>query len=187
MIVGSDLCTFILHKVIWSYDSYLSFRILTIEYNESKMKYFDVKLFEFSHLEPPNHIFGWLYAIIKVEEVDVLYMVGLDAYMLLRYHVVCLRLCIFLSICGLVVLVPTYGTATSGHSQWDKFTLVNVLASNDRSERDRVWLAVIFGYIFSAYFCQLLYNEYNNFSNERLRCLVSSTLCFSHQRDFFFT
>jgi hypothetical protein len=41
--------------------------------------------------EPPSHIFGWLSAIMKVEEVDVLYMVGLDAYMLLRYHVVCLK------------------------------------------------------------------------------------------------
>jgi hypothetical protein len=34
---------------------------------------------------PPPVVFGWLYAIMKVSELDVLRMVGLDAYMLLRY------------------------------------------------------------------------------------------------------
>ena len=41
--------------------------------------------------EPPVHIFGWLYAAMKVSEMDVLAMVGLDAYMLLRYHVICYK------------------------------------------------------------------------------------------------
>lgn len=44
--------------------------------------------------EPYTYFFGWLTRILQVEEVDVLYMVGLDAYMLLRYHVVCLKLVI---------------------------------------------------------------------------------------------
>jgi RsiW-degrading membrane proteinase PrsW (M82 family) len=83
------------------------------------------------------------------------------------------RLCMMLSVCGLVVLLPAYGTVQSEYRLWDKYTLPNVLASSSASDRNRVWLAVLFGYIFSAYFCQLLYNEYHNFSNERLRCLVS--------------
>jgi hypothetical protein len=36
---------------------------------------------------PKDFVFGWLFAIFQVTEMDVLRMVGLDAYMLLRYHV----------------------------------------------------------------------------------------------------
>lgn len=43
--------------------------------------------------EPPDHIFGWFTAIWKVPEYEFLNMVGLDAYMLLRYHVLCIKVC----------------------------------------------------------------------------------------------
>jgi hypothetical protein len=36
----------------------------------------------------------------------------------------------------------------------------------------RLWAAAIFGYVFAAYFMQLLYAEYNNFSVRRLQYLV---------------
>ena len=38
----------------------------------------------------------------------------------------------------------------------------------------RLWVSAIFGYIFAAYFCQLLYAEYNNFSVRRLQYLVQA-------------
>ena len=62
---------------------------------------------------PPHHVFGWLKALYDVSEMDVLRMVGLDAYMLLRYHVVCWKLSLFMSFWGIVALTPIYSTATN--------------------------------------------------------------------------
>lgn len=124
--------------------------------------------------EPPSYMFGWLVAIVRVEEVDVLHKVGLDAYMLLRFHVLCLKLCAFLTLCGLLILLPSYGSVESSMGNWDRYTLLNVVLAYDRDERERVWLAAIFGYIFAAYFCHLLYLEYQMFSNHRLNCLLAN-------------
>ena len=62
---------------------------------------------------PPHHVFGWLRAIYAVSEMDILRMVGLDAYMLLRYHVVCWKLALFMSFWGIIALVPIYSTANN--------------------------------------------------------------------------
>ena len=60
--------------------------------------------------QPLDHYFGWLTAIWNVSESEVLHMVGLDAYMCLRYHVICLKLGVFVTMGGLVVLLPVYAT-----------------------------------------------------------------------------
>ena len=49
---------------------------------------------------PPQHVFGWLVAVFRVPELEVLHMVGLDGYMLLRYHTVCLKFSLFASATG---------------------------------------------------------------------------------------
>ncbi len=124
--------------------------------------------------EPPDSILGWLVCLWNVSELDVLRMVGLDAYMLLRYHVVCYKLAIFYTFWGLLVLLPIYCTVDGNVSlatSWDKYTISNVMTGSI-SYRYRLWAAAIFGYIFSAYFCQLLYAEYSNFSIRRLQYLV---------------
>lgn len=41
--------------------------------------------------EPSGRVFGWLYAIMNVQEIEVLHMIGLDGYMLLRFHVFCIK------------------------------------------------------------------------------------------------
>ena len=40
---------------------------------------------------PSQGTLGWLVTLWSIPEIDVLPMVGLDAYMLLRYHVVCMK------------------------------------------------------------------------------------------------
>ena len=93
-------------------------------------------------------------------------MVGLDAYMYLRYIKICLKLSIFLTFWGLLVLVPVYkSNHASAASPWDYFTIANVLSAR--------WFAAIFGYIFAAYFCQLLLTEYTNFSLQRMQYFVN--------------
>lgn len=39
---------------------------------------------------------------------------------------------------------------------------------------DRLWVTAIFSYIFAAYFCQLLFYEYKNFSIRRLQFLLQA-------------
>lgn len=103
-------------------------------------------------------------------------MVGLDAYMCLRFIVVCYKLSLFLSFWGLLVLLPLYCTVKPVNPKatiiaWDKYSISNVVLGND-SDKQRLWFAAIFAYMFSAYFCQLLYAEYNHFSVKRLHYLV---------------
>lgn len=80
------------------------------------------------------------------------------------------RLALFLTFWGLVVLIPVYSTATPD-GEWDRLAINNLL-NGPKSNRRRLWVAAFFGYIFAAYFCQLLYMEYNNFSVRRLQYLV---------------
>jgi len=115
---------------------------------------------------PSESTFGWLWNLWQVSEEDLLGMVGLDGYMLLRFHIVCLKLCCFLSFWGLLVLTPLYSTAAIT-STWDTYTLTNVLKGEDRM-KFRLWAAAVFGYIFAAYFCKLLQTEYNAFCIRRL-------------------
>lgn len=73
---------------------------------------------------------------------------------------------------GILVLLPVYSTAAV-EKDWAQYTLTNV-ANAKGDSRYRLWFAAIFGYMFSAYFCQLLYAEYNNFSVRRLQYLVQA-------------
>ena len=122
---------------------------------------------------PSEKPFGWFFAIQKVSEEDVLQMVGLDAFMCLRFIALCQKFSIFLSFWGLVVLVPVYSSATTGPNEWNRYSISNLLKGTD-DMKYRLWFSALFAYMFAAYFCQLLYAEYNNFSMRRLHFLVLS-------------
>lgn len=123
---------------------------------------------------PSDSLFGWFFAIRKVSEAELLRMVGLDAYMLLRFIVVCYKFSLFLTFWGLLVLVPCYGTANPDPN-WDRFAISNLL-TGEKKFKYRLWVSAFFSYLFTAYFCQLMYAEYNNFSIRRLQYLVQSPL-----------
>lgn len=125
---------------------------------------------------PPEWAFGWFWSLWQITEEEVLAMVGLDAFMLLRFHVICLKLCCFLSFWGLLVLTPLYSTAAIT-STWDTYTLSNVLKGENRM-KFRLWAAAVFAYIFSAYFCKLLQTEYNAFC---IRRLIYLTQQYNHE------
>ena len=77
-----------------------------------------------------------------------------------------------MSLSGLLVLLPTYSSVPTPLTQWEKYTLMNVLAGEDEGPKQRLWVTAIFGYVFAAYFCQLLFTEYHNFSLQRLHYLA---------------
>ena len=72
---------------------------------------------------------------------------------------------------GLLVLAPVYSTA-GVEGEWARTTLSNITSTSSSRDSGLLWIAAIFCYAFTAYFCQLLYAEYNNFSVRRLQYLV---------------
>ena len=66
------------------------------------------------------------------------------------------------------MLLPTYCTVPTHLTEWDKYTLMNVLAGSDEGPKYRLWVTAIFGYVYAAYFCQLLFTEYHNFSLQHI-------------------
>lgn len=70
---------------------------------------------------------------------------------------------------GLVVLIPIYKTS-GDYNKWTSFTLANI--PNDPGEK-ALWVPVVFCYLFSSYFCYLMYNEYKNFVDKRFQYLLN--------------
>ena len=119
---------------------------------------------------PPSRYFlGWVVDLAKISEDDLLHMVGLDGYMLMRYINICLRICAFLTFWGLMVLVPVYGNSDGKRCGWSRFTLANI--PNDYTAT-QLWAPTILAYIFAAYFCQMMHAEYKNFLEKRVQYLV---------------
>ena len=109
---------------------------------------------------PPSYIFGWLKTMNETTEEDILHMVGLDGYMLLRYIHVCGRICAFIAFWGLLVLVPFYGNSGGKECAWNRFTLGNVPPGEiDQVTISRLWVPAMFAYMFSAFFCVVMYRE----------------------------
>lgn len=53
---------------------------------------------------------------------------------------------------------------------------MNVIAGKDEGPKYRLWVTAVFGYVLAAYFCQLMYVEYQNFSRQRLHYLAQADL-----------
>lgn len=59
----------------------------------------------------------------------------MDAYCLLRFNYLCLKICLFASFWGLCVLVPVYATGSGDASDIDMYTLVNIKDDGGRLVR----------------------------------------------------
>ena len=106
---------------------------------------------------------------MEVGEEDLLRMVGLDGYMLIRYINVCFRMSVFYSLWGVIVLVPVYSSAPGKHVSWNKYTLANI---PNNPSANQLWVPAIFAYVFTTYFCHLMYTEYKNFVLKRIQYLI---------------
>ena len=68
--------------------------------------------------EPPETFLGWISTLNAVTEDDILRMVGLDGYMLIRYINICFRISLFITFWGMVVLVPIYVNSGGNSCAW---------------------------------------------------------------------
>ncbi|RYG67263.1 hypothetical protein EON64_07835, partial [archaeon] len=122
---------------------------------------------------PSRWPFAWVYTILLIPNEEVLRMVGLDGYMLLRFLLVCIRVASFFTFFGLIVLVPVYMHGGEGLAGWNKYTVANI---KDSAEAYSLWTPVAFAYLFSIFYCQIFYYEYKNFIHKRVVYLVEGDL-----------
>ena len=118
---------------------------------------------------PKSYPFAWINSVMAVGDEDLLRMVGLDGYMLIRYIIVCFRMSVFYSLWGVLVLVPVYSSAPGNHVSWNKYTLANI---PNNPSANQLWVPAVFAYVFSIYFCHLMYTEYKNFVLRRIQYLI---------------
>eukprot|EP01031_Cornospumella_fuschlensis_P035603 gene35603-43179_t len=90
---------------------------------------------------PSRWPFAWVYTILLIPNEEVLRMVGLDGYMLLRFLLVCIRVASFFTFFGLIVLVPVYVHGGEGLSGWNKYTVANI---KDSASAYSLWAPVAF-------------------------------------------
>jgi len=79
---------------------------------------------------PGKFPLSWVYTVLTIPQEEVLRMVGLDAYMLLRFLLLCLRIASFFAFFGVIVLAPVYHNGRGNNEGWSSFTIANVLDSD---------------------------------------------------------
>jgi hypothetical protein len=79
----------------------------------------------------------------------------------------------FFTFWGMLVLLPIYSNAGGEQLKWNKYTLANVPFNPSAKQ---LWVPAIFAYVFSVYFCHLMYVEYSNFVEKRIEYLVKEDL-----------
>jgi hypothetical protein len=122
---------------------------------------------------PSGYPGGWIISVMKISHDEVLRMIGLDGYMLLRYINACLRIACFCGFWGLIVMVPVYQSGNGGLSGWGQYTLGNV---PDDPHSGLLWVPVIFSYVFTIFFCQIMYFEFKNYISKRVSYLEEGDL-----------
>jgi hypothetical protein len=123
--------------------------------------------------KPNSYPFGWVWTVMHVSHDDVLKMVGLDGYMLLRYLLACIRIAWFCAFWGIVVMVPVYHYGGDGLTGWSRYTIANI---PDNPHSGSLWVPVIFSYLFAMFYCQLMYFEFKNFIHKRVMYLEEGDL-----------
>ena len=119
----------------------------------------------------PLGAFAWVPTAFLMPGSDLAALVGLDAYMLLRYTKLAMRLTAFMTFWGLAVLLPLYASADPGDDPADgfyRFTFSNVPV-NSRL----LWCPVAMVYMFTGHATYLIVHEYEHVLKWRQEWLAS--------------
>ncbi len=114
--------------------------------------------------KPSAAVFGWFKQVWEVNDSDLLRMIGLDGYVFLRYLRMSAKIagiCMF----GLLIMLPSYYTAAGNEKVWG----INLLTmANIPEDGNRLWVCLLFAYVFSFVFLYLIYKEYEHFAECRM-------------------
>ncbi|CAN0461171.1 unnamed protein product, partial [Laminaria digitata] len=105
----------------------------------------------------------------SVRYATVLYGTGMDAYCLVRFNYLCLRMCTFASFWGMLVLTPVYALTGSERDDIYYLTLANVSEGSNTLVR---WASLVFAYLFTWHALYVLRGEHQAFAEMREEYLI---------------
>ena len=109
---------------------------------------------------PSRYPFSWIPQVLAISDAEAIRMIGLDAFVFLSFLKMCIKLVSICGITGMVILVPVYVTApfNSLNAGVNRWTMGNIMPGGSR-----LWMPLIFSWIFTAILLGLLYKEYENY------------------------
>lgn len=116
----------------------------------------------------PNTLLGWVFHTLSISDEDTLSMIGMDAFVVLRYIRLCFKV---IGICGVLsafVLIPIYSSAPA---QSDIQGINTYTMANLEQGGNKLWMSVLCCWIFSGLFMHFLTYEYEYFIYLRQRFL----------------
>mmetsp|Transcript_5824 Transcript_5824/g.8516 ORF Transcript_5824/g.8516 Transcript_5824/m.8516 type:complete len:960 (-) Transcript_5824:642-3521(-) len=113
-----------------------------------------------------DRFLGWLSDVNQVSWHKVRELVGLDAYMFLRFIRMCGVIAGVSSFWSLLVLWPVYGTGSEDTNGWYTLSMAN-LANND----SRLWAGSLFMWALTGFVIWTMNNEYMHYIDLRLEFL----------------
>jgi hypothetical protein len=163
------------------YISYLTLRHM--HYKQNNFDLYEMRQFGgLSHRmpEPYNYMknennfccsFGWARAAIQTSEQETLRMVGMDAYMFLRFLKLCFRISLFGTVLGCLILIPIYATGEATGNDTEEFNSIT-LAKVESGSR-RLWATAVCWLLFVCFALRELYLEWKlTYAPRRLEFLA---------------
>ena len=133
----------------------------------------------------PAGLLGWVRPTQQLRGERTLALVGMDAYMMLRFCRVCTRMCLFASCLGAACLMPLYASGRQGLPDFYRYTMANIQRTcspgsdgegcvdpADAGAVHRLWASVALAYVFAAHACYLLNHEWKHFTARRSEFLL---------------
>ena len=75
--------------------------------------------------KPGSYPFAWIVSVLNVnDDTELLPMIGLDGYMLIRYIKACLKISLFFAFFCLIIMVPVYSRGAAGRRYFPILILI---------------------------------------------------------------
>lgn len=112
----------------------------------------------------PDSFFGWLSPVFRTPEEVVVKKIGLDAAMFLRFIRTSFYITAMLSLFGLIIVMPVYGSANNRDNDPSIIGLRLVTLSNVKPSSARFWVTVITEFVTAAVVMIMLAFDFKQFS-----------------------
>mgnify|MGYP003725054211 CR=1 FL=1 len=102
---------------------------------------------------------GWLPSLWAIDDTSerALTRIGIDGYLYLRFHRMCLKLMIFMTFIGLPILMPVYSAGGESRAGLNIFNM-----SNLRTGSVRFWAPLVMSYLFTLATLYVLFSAFKH-------------------------
>jgi hypothetical protein len=117
----------------------------------------------------PKGWFGWIPHTLAVSDEDTLMMIGMDAFVVLRFTKLCVHMCMVCML-GAVIMMTLYylSPQQDGVLGINRYTMANIPFGGSK-----LYCAVFFSWFYSMLFVYLIKTEYKHFVYLRQRFMTS--------------